>query len=103
MIFGKKNQNILRNIDDKNIKIMEIYKKGGKVFQLFCDVTKSDGTIGQNINYCLKLLTDQGFVVILDNRTMDIPEVKMSMNEQEILMNIEEGFEKFKQFADILI
>jgi len=102
MIFGSKNTNILRSIKEDNIKIIEIYKKGNNTFQLYCDVKKSNGTIGHNTNYCLKMLGDTGFNVLIDNREMDIPEVMMDLDEEVILGQIEEAFKKFKKFADIL-
>jgi hypothetical protein len=37
---SKTNHNILNNVTDTNIKVIEIYKKGSKTFQLYCDVKK---------------------------------------------------------------
>lgn len=103
MIFGPKNKSVLKNITDSNIKIIEIYKKGGKTFQLYCDVKKSSGTIANNTNYCISLLTDNGFVMLIDNRGLDIPEVKLELGNDELLKMIEDGFIEFKKYADILV
>lgn len=102
MFFSKKNR--IETLTEKNIIITEIYKKGGRTFQLFCDVAKSKGTIGQNQNYCLKLLTaGNGFTILIDNRQMAIPELTMDDGSPEEIVNkINEGFEKLKEFADIL-
>lgn len=103
MIFGSKNKSVLKNITDTNVKVIEIYKKGGKTFQLYCDVKKSQGTISNNTNYCISLLTDNGFVMLIDNRGLDIPEVKMEMSKEDLQKFIEDGFAEFKKYADIII
>lgn len=103
MIFGSKNKSVLKNITDTNVKVIEIYKKGGKTFQLYCDVKKSQGTISNNTNYCISLLTDNGFVMLIDNRGLDIPEVKMEMSKEDLQKSIEDGFAEFKKYADIII
>lgn len=103
MIFGSKNKSVLKNITDANVKVIEIYKKGGKTFQLYCDVKKSQGTISNNTNYCISLLTDNGFVMLIDNRGLDIPEVKMEMSKEDLQKSIEDGFTEFKKYADIII
>ena len=103
MIFGSKNKSVLKNITDSNVKVIEIYKKGGKTFQLYCDVKKSQGTIANNTNYCISLLTDNGFVMLIDNRGLDIPEVKMEMSKEDLQKSIEDGFTEFKKYADIII
>lgn len=103
MIFGSKNKSVLKNITDSNVKVIEIYKKGGKTFQLYCDVKKSQGTIANNTNYCISLLTDNGFVMLIDNRGLDIPEVKMEMAKEDLQKSIEDGFTEFKKYADIII
>lgn len=102
MFFSKKKR--IETFTEKNIIITEIYKKGGRTFQLFCDVAKSNGTIGQNHNYCLKLLTaGNGFNILIDNRQMAIPEVTIDDgNQTKIVEKINEGFAKLKEFADIL-
>ena len=107
MIFGTKNKNILRHVSENNIKIIEIYKKGNKTFQLYCDAVKSDGTIGSNNNYSLNLLTDNGFVQLIDNVQLDIPKINFVRGcdeelQKEYVEVIEEGFNKFKQYADII-
>lgn len=103
MIFGSKNKSVLKNITDTNVKVIEIYKKGGKTFQLYCDVKKSQGTISNNTNYCISLLTDNGFVMLIDNRGLDIPEVKIEMSKEDLQKCIEDGFTEFKKYADIII
>ena len=103
MIFGSKNKSVLKNITDTNVKVIEIYKKGGKTFQLYCDVKKSQGTIANNTNYCISLLTDNGFVMLIDNRGLDIPEVKIEMSKEDLQKFIEDGFAEFKKYADIII
>lgn len=103
MIFGSKNKSVLKNITDTNVKVIEIYKKGGKTFQLYCDVKKSQGTISNNTNYCISLLTDNGFVMLIDNRGLDIPEVKIEMSKEDLQKFIEDGFAEFKKYADIII
>ena len=103
MIFGSKNKSVLKNITETNVKVIEIYKKGGKTFQLYCDVKKSQGTISNNTNYCISLLTDNGFVMLIDNRGLDIPEVKIEMSKEDLQKFIEDGFAEFKKYADIII
>ena len=103
MIFGSKNKNVLKNVGADNVKIIEIYKKGSKTFQLYCDVKKSSGTIANNTNYCISLLTDNGFVILIDNRGLDIPEVKMDIEKDELIQMIEDGFSEFKKYADIIV
>lgn len=103
MIFGSKNKSVLKNITDANIKIIEIYKKSGKTFQIYCDVKKSQGTIANNTNYCISLLTDNGFVMLIDNRGLDIPEVKLELGNDKNLELIEAGFSEFKKYADIIV
>ena len=100
MFFNKKSR--IENITDKNIIITEIYKTGSRTYQMYCDVGKSSGIIGTNIYYCLKLLTDAGFAVIIDNRQMAIPEVSMMNNKDSTLQEIEDAFKQFKEFANIL-
>ena len=100
---SKTNHNVLNNVTDTNIKVIEIYKKGNKTFQLYCDVKKSQGTIANNTNYCISLLTDNGFVKLMDNRDLDIPEVKLEFGNDKNLEMISDGFIKFKEYADILI
>lgn len=103
MIFGSKNKNVLKNVGADNVKIIEIYKKGSRTFQLYCDVKKSQGTIANNTNYCISLLTDNGFVMLVDNRNLDIPEVKLEMGEEKLTEQIEAGFAEFKKYADIVV
>lgn len=102
MFFNKRKR--IFTLTDKNIIVTEIYKKRGRTFQMFCDVSKSKGTIGQNQNFCLKLLTaGAGFTMIVDNRQLAIPEITMDFGTQkQILDKIDEAFDKFKEFADIL-
>lgn len=100
---SSKNHNILKNVNESNIKVIEIYKKSGKTFQFYCDVKKSQGTIANNTNYCVSLLTDNGFVKLMDNRDLDIPEVKLEFGNDKNLEMIELGFAEFKKYADIII
>ena len=97
------NHNVLKSVTENNIKVVEIYKKGNKTFQFYCDVKKSQGTINNNTNYCISLLTDNGFVMLIDNRGLDIPEVKMEMSKEDLQKFIEDGFAEFKKYADIII
>ena len=49
------------------------------------------------------LTTGNGFVILIDNRQMAIPELTMDDDDQEEIVNkINKGFEKLKEFADIL-
>lgn len=100
-MFFKQSKRI-ENISDTNAIIIEIYKKGGNTYQLFCDAQKSSGTMGDNINYCLKLLTDNGFVMIIDNKQMTIPNINMDNDMDDIVESINQGFEKFKEFVSVL-
>lgn len=103
MIFNKKVQTtVLMTKDSDNIRRLDIYKTNGKTFQLFCDVKKSDGTIGVNNNYAASILGLNGFTLVVDNRTLGIPEVKMSESAEIVQQKIEAGFKKFKEFADSL-
>ena len=102
MIFKKK-QTRMEFITESNIKIIEIFKLKGKTFQLYCDVKKSQGTIANNTNYCISLLTDNGFVMLIDNRGLDIPEVKLELGNDKNLEMIEAGFSAFKKYADIIV
>lgn len=102
MIFGNKSKSVLKNVTESNIKVIEIYKKGSRTFQLYCDVKKSQGTIANNTNYCISLLTDNGFSMLIDNRGLDIPEVKLENTQEETLKMIEDGFTEFKKYADII-
>lgn len=99
---SKTNKDVLKNINENNVKIIEIYKTNNRLFQLYCDVKKSQGTIANNTNYCISLLTDNGFVKLMDNRDLDIPEVKLEMGNEVLENMIYEGFKKFKEYADIL-
>jgi hypothetical protein len=100
MFFSKSKR--IETITDDNIIITEIYKKSGRTFQLFCDSVKSKGTIGNNINFCLKMLTDSGFALIIDNKQMQIAEPNMADGKEAVLKQIQVGFDLFKEFADIL-
>lgn len=102
MIFGNKNKSVLKNINESNVKIVEIYKKSGKTFQFYCDVKKSQGTIANNTNYCVSLLTNNGFVLLMDNRQLDIPEVKLEFGNEKLEEMIRAGFAEFKKYADIV-
>lgn len=97
------NHNVLKSVTENNIKVVEIYKKGNKTFQFYCDVKKSQGTINNNTNYCISLLTDNGFVKLMDNRDLDIPEVKLEFGNDKNLEMIESGFLEFKKYADIIL
>jgi hypothetical protein len=101
-MFFSKSSLMIRGKDDA-LKVIEIYKKGGKTFRLFCETTKAAGTMGENFNYCVSLLTQNGFVVIADNRMLDIPEVdSKKMSKEEVLSKVHAGFEEFKRYADII-
>lgn len=102
-MFFKKTKNVLTNVTENNIKVIEIYKKGGRTFQLNADVKKSQGTIANNTNYCISLLTENGFVMLIDNRGLDIPEIKLELGNEENLKLIEAGFKQFKEYADVVV
>ena len=102
MFFSK--SRVLKKVSKENIKVIEIYKKSGKVFQLYCDASKAHGTRGFNVNYCINMLTINGFVNLIDNKTLDIPDVKFEENKEEkIILDIEECFSKFKEYADLIV
>lgn len=101
MFFNKKSQRI-ENISKDNIIIVEIYKKGKNTFKLFCDVKKSSGSIALNTNYCVEMLTQNGFFLLADNRQLCIPELSTDSSQAENLESIEAGFNKFKTFADLI-
>ena len=97
----KKRKTMLCVKKDGDVKRLEIYHTRTKTFQLFCDVKKQIG-VGMNTNYCLSILTANGFVPVIDNRTLGIPDVKADTNKNELMNAIEFGFEKFIVFADNL-
>ena len=49
------------------------------------------------------LTAGNGFTILIDNRQMAIPELTVDGGTQEEIINkTNEGFEKLKEFADIL-
>lgn len=87
---------------ERTYKIIEIYKSNGRTFQLVCDVMKSAGTIAVNNNYCIQALTENGWVLLADNRILEIPEVNLEMGEKKYKKMIKEGFSDFKKYVDSL-
>lgn len=101
MRLFKKRKTMMWVKKDGDVKRLELYHTRTKTFQLICDVKKQVG-VGMNTNYCLSILTANGFVPVVDNRTLNIPEVKADMNKNKLMAAIEIGFEKFIVFADNL-
>ncbi len=103
MFFSNK-RSIIKKVSKENIKYIEIYKKGGHVFQLFCDAQKASGTRGLNVNYCVSMLTANGYVPVADDKLLDLPEVKFEEGkEEEVIAKIEKGFEEFRSYVDIIV
>ncbi len=102
MRLFKKRKTMMWNKKNGDVKRLELYHTRTKTFQLFCDVKKASGTIGMNNNYCLSMLTVNGFVPVIDNRTLGIPDVKVDTDWIELMKAIEIAFEKFIVFADNL-
>ena len=103
MFKKAKSNTFFVEIKENNIKRLDIYtSKSGKKFQLFCDVKKSEGTIGVNNNFAMSILGSNGFTLIVDNRTLSLPEPKMSDNKDDTIVKIDEAFNVFKEFADQL-
>lgn len=105
MFFKKKDKKI-EHVTDSNIVITEIFHAKGETYQLFCDAAKSKGTMGQNTNFCLKKLTGNGWAFIIDNRQLCIEEVSLgdlhNTGAKPKVKQINEAFEQFKSFAEIL-
>lgn len=93
---------VVENITKENIIIMDIYKKNGNTFQLFCNVLKSEGTMGNNINCCVNMLTSNGWVQIVDSRILGLEEPSMGTSRTKTLTKIESCFEMFKSVADTI-
>jgi|SaaInl8_200m_RNA_FD_contig_31_2810581_length_720_multi_7_in_0_out_0_2 hypothetical protein len=102
-LFKSKGDNFLRATNNDNVRMIEIYRKDDRIFQMYCDAKKSEGTIGVNTNYNISLLTDNGFVQLMDNRQLGIPEVKMDDGEKKVTEDIDAGFEKFKEYANFVL
>jgi len=103
MFNRKKNITLVNKITDDNIIKTSLYKTNGKTFKLLCDARKAGATIGINANYSLSLLTDNGFVLLFDNRQLNINEIKFDNNQIDKINNqIDEGFEYFRVVADTL-
>jgi len=103
MFFSKQSTTkILQEVSDDNVRVLEIYKNKVGTFKLFCDVKKADGTIGNNNNFSISMLTDNGFVIVADNNDIGIPKVRLSDSTEEALNKITDAFEIFKSFADKL-
>lgn len=102
-MFFTKNR-VIEKFSKENVKVVEVYKRSGHTFQLFCDARKAAGTKGMNVNYCLFLLTPNGFVPLVDNRMLDIPEMNYVEGENDRMReDIKNAFAEFKGYVEVMV
>lgn len=94
-----KKEKVVKIETTDNLIVTKLYRRNGRTFQFFCDSLKASGTKGENVNYCLKLLTEEGFVVVMDNRQLGVPDMLRDDTNEIRAQKIEEGFKVFKDFA----
>jgi len=98
--FLKPNQErVVNKVTEDNIIIIDIFKYGGNTYQLLCDVVKSNSSICKNPAFVLKMLTEDGFVDLIDNRTLGLQEVHMKKSYEDNMEIIENSFAEFIEFA----
>jgi hypothetical protein len=83
--------------DEKDIKIVDIFKHNGDVYKFYCDVRKAEATMGANTNYACFKLTEHGWVMITDFDDISIPKVSMKDDQYITVERINAGFEEFKK------
>ena len=93
---------VLFESNDDNTKILEVYRNKKGTFKLFCDVKRSEGTMGINTNFCISMLTSSGWVVIADMNDLDLSKVSLKEEKEVTLEKIETAFSKFRSFADVI-
>lgn len=85
------------------ITAYQIVKMGDKTFQFNCSLTRSS-CVGFNRDLCVSLLTNDGFVNMVDNRFLGIPEnwstIYTSNSEAQRKEKLKDCFAGFLKYLD---
>jgi hypothetical protein len=85
---------------NKRIRAYEVFDYKGKTFEIFCSLSISSSCLGFNSDYCLHLLTDNGWKNLSDNRKLGINEpLSRGQSMDSELQKLEDGFNQFKEYV----